>query len=299
MALFDEAKEEHRAGACRQMCERANRSLDAQDTADVLRLLETSGETCGCLKAAAMDAAELSYTEGVKSFDENAFSEALLKLRTALKLRPDHDLAGRYLEFTEAKLRLNADAALLEWRRNIDARQFAAATGTYRQLERSNVEGIASAQLSQIQEGYRQLLSQSITDWKRACQDGDSTAMRLIWARAIELIPDRDLAESVLGDMKCASKFCQWADTSTVMPRLTSRIEPIVSPALRRSISGSTTVYAHVRIDETGNVAVLETQGVHPGIRDAVRSAVEQWKFSPNSGRQECVETILPVLIQR
>jgi hypothetical protein len=49
MALFDEAKEEHREGTCRQICERANRSLDVQNTAEVLQLLETSDDTCGGL----------------------------------------------------------------------------------------------------------------------------------------------------------------------------------------------------------------------------------------------------------
>jgi hypothetical protein len=247
-----------------------NRSLDAQDIGAVLEQVAKPEQSCTCLQAAAMDAAELSYTEGIKSYEENSFAEALVKFRTALKLHPDHQLATRYLEFTEAKIRLNADAAVLEWRKNIEGRQFTIAAANYRQLQRSNVEGIADSQLHQIEEGYRDLLSQPLESWKRACQDGDSAAMRNLFTKAMDLVADPDLAQVFLAEMKCPTKFCMWTDTTTIMARLSNRVEPVIAPDLRRT-TAPTTVYAQVRIDENGNVAVVETQGNNPRVREAVR----------------------------
>jgi len=303
LALFEEAMAENRDTACRQICERANNSLDAQDIPAVLKLLETSHDTCMCLTAAAMDAAEFTYTEGVKSYDENDFPDALIKFHTALKLRPNHELARRYVDFTEEKIRLAADAAVLEWRKNIDGRQFALAAAKYRQIKGGNLEGVANAQLHEIQVGYRDLLSQSIESWKQACEDGNSPAMRNLWTKVMEIVADRDLAEEFLDEMKCPTKFCMWADSAAVMDHLNNRVDPVISPDLRRVVekSAPTTVYAHVRIDEAGNVDVLETQGIHPGIREAVRIAVGQWKFSApnNDNAQDCVEAIVPVVIPR
>jgi len=45
---------------------------------------------------------------------------------------------------------------------------------------------------------------------------------------------------------------------------------------------------------------VIETQGI-TGIRESVRSAVENWKFSTTRIEDEnrCVDTILPIVINR
>lgn len=303
IALFDEAKAEQTEDSCRQICQSVNRSLDAHDLAAVLEYVKTGPDDCTCLRAAALDAAELAYTEGVKSFQENDFGDSLLKFRTASELNPEHELARQYLEFTTAKLRLIADATLLEWRKNIDARQFALAVVNYRQLQSSNLEGIANSQLNQMRTAYRELLSRSIEGWKRACDDGDSTAMRNLWTQAMDVLPDRDLAETILDEMKCAKKFCLWTDATAAMTHLITRVEPAIPAAVRRAVEASapTTVYAHVRIDENGDVDVIETQGIHAGLRDAVRTAVEQWKFAPagKDNPQRCEETILPVVIPR
>ena len=301
--LFDEAKAEQREDGCRSICQAVNKSLDAHDLTAVLEYVKADSDACACLKAAAMDAAELAYTEGVNSFKENDFSDALVKFRTALELNPKHELATQYLEFTRAKLLLIADATFLEWQKNIDARNFALAVVNYRQLQGSNLEGIANSQLTQMQAGYRALLSQSIESWKKACQDGDSTTMRNLWTQAMDVLPDRDLAEAILHEMSCAKEFCLWSDATVAMTHLLNRVEPVIPPAVRRAIEASvpTTVYAHVKIGENGAVDVIETQGIHAGLREAVRGAVEQWKFAPaeQDKQQRCVETILPVVIPR
>src|SRR5262249_53569907 len=158
-----------------------------------------------------------------------------------------------------------------EWRKNIDAHQFGLAVADYHKLQALNLEGIANPQINQMQSTYRELLSQSIEGWKRACQDGDSITMRNLWSKTVEVLPDPELAETILRDMKCEKKFCSWTDTTAAMTVVT-RTEPAVPAGVLRSITASlpTTVYAHVRIDENGGVQVLETQGINAGLRDAV-----------------------------
>jgi hypothetical protein len=279
-----------------------NRSLDAHDLAAVLDDLKTGSDSCTCLQAAALDAAELAYSDGVQSFRDDDFAAALVKFRSALQFNPAHELSRQYLEFTGDKLRLIADTTLLEWRKNIDARQFALAVADYHKLQTLNVEGSANSQLNQMQTAYHALLSQSIEGWKRACQDGDSATMRNLWAKAAEVIPDPALADAILSDMKCDKKFCSWTETTAAMPHVITKVEPVLSAGVRRSFGAApTTVYAHVKIDENGGVEVIETQGINAGLRDAVRSAVAQWKFAPagNDKTQRCTETIIPVVIPR
>lgn len=303
VALFDEAKAEQRADGCRQICQTVNRSLDTRDLAAVLDHVKAGSDTCTCLNAAALDAAELAYSDGAQNFREDDFADALVKFRQALEFNPEHQLSRQYLEFTRIKLRLITDATFLEWRKNVDARQFGLAVNDYRKLQALNLEGMTDAQLSQMQTAYRQLLSESIEGWKRACQEGDAITMRNLWAKAIEVLPDHELAETILIDMKCEKKFCSWTDPTAAMSHVVNRVEPVLPAEVRRSIAASlpTTVYAHVRIDETGNVEVVETQGINAGLRDTIRNAVEQWKFAPAvyGEPHQCTETIIPVVIPR
>src|SRR5262249_4746812 len=156
--------------------------------------------------------------------------------------------------------------------------QFAFAVDDYRKLQALNLEGIADPQLNQIQAAYRALVSDSIDRWKRACQDGDSITMRNLWETAAEVLPAHDLAETILSEMKCDKEFCSWTDTTAAMTHVVNRVEPTLPADVRRSIAASlpTTVYAHVRIDESGNVEVIETQGTNAGLRDAIRNTIEQ-----------------------
>jgi hypothetical protein len=302
LALFDEAKAEGLQDSCRQICQTVNRSLDTHDLAAVLDQVKKGTDACTCLKAAALDAAELAYTDGAQSFRDDDFADALVKFRNALEFNREHVLSREFLELTRIKLRLIADATFLEWRKNIDARQFALAVDDYRKLQALNLEGIADPQLNQIQAGYRALLSESIEGWKRACQDGDSITMRNLWAKATEVLPAHDLVETILSEMKCDKKFCSWTDTTAALTHVVHRVEPTLPADVRRSIAASlpTTVYAHVRIDETGTVEVVETQGTNAGLRDAIRNTIEQWKFAPAEYKpQRCTETIIPVFIPR
>ena len=55
------------------------------------------------------------------------------------------------------------------------------------------------------------------------------------------------------------------------------------------------------RIDEKGNVTVKEVRGGNAAIQNAVKAAVERWKFLPAIVEQQvrCVETEIPIVISR
>ena len=85
------------------------------------------------------------------------------------------------------------------------------------------------------------------------------------------------------------------------MVRLKTRVDPVPPPAaynlLRRS---PLTVRVKTRIEETGSVTVNQTQGENAAVNEAVRSAVQRWKFSPAIVHDEirCVETEIPIVIR-
>ena len=63
---------------------------------------------------------------------------------------------------------------------------------------------------------------------------------------------------------------------------------------------GPATVHVKSRIDELGNVTVLDAHGPSPMLNDAVRTAVEKWKFSPvmDDKGPRCAEVDIPVIIK-
>ena len=304
MTLFEEVKREHSESVCQTVCAELDSHLAAGDIASFLERMDSGAADCSCVKAAALDAAELSYKEGVESYQKDDLTDALEKLRITLKLHPEHELATRYLELTKSKLRLASDRIRLQWQQNFDAQEFAKATATYRQLQAANVDDTATTQLGEIQAEYRKFLSTLLEPWKQACQNGDVSAMAILRTQATEMLPEPGFGAEILDQMKCAhEKACVWMDASLAMTRLTTRVSPAIPPGLRKVVEASAplTVYAQVSIGEDGKVRVIETQGIDPGIREAVRSAVEKWKFSAARIEDEnrCVDTILPIVINR
>ena len=84
------------------------------------------------------------------------------------------------------------------------------------------------------------------------------------------------------------------------MARIKTRVNPDISPALQNFIRGTQlTVRVKARIDETGNVTVSDAQGTNPSINNAVKSALEKWKFTPiiDQNGSRCVDTEIPIVI--
>ena len=299
ISLFEEAKEVHRAGACRTMCSEADRLLENGDVQALVAKIEFAGTDCVCLKATALDAADRSYQLGVDAYKQDDLVAALEDFRNVLKLNPEHELAPTYIELTQGKLRLAADRLLLEWRAHLDARAFGLAAAVYHRLQSSNIEGSATQPLNQMRVQYRQSLSALLETSKRACAAGDAVTMENLRRQAAELLPDPAIGEDLLTQMTtCIKKNCLQMSAQLALARLRTRVNPQIPAG---SAFGSVSVRVKAGIDEKGNVTVEEVLGGNSVIRTAVQKAVEQWKFLPAIVENEprCVETEIPFLISR
>ena len=87
--------------------------------------------------------------------------------------------------------------------------------------------------------------------------------------------------------------------STIAMARLKSQVSPSIP--FERLPTEPVNLRAKVRIDENGNVAVKEISGASPYVNEAMRSAMERWKFLPATvgDQRRCVETELPVLLKR
>ena len=82
------------------------------------------------------------------------------------------------------------------------------------------------------------------------------------------------------------------------MARLKTRVDPeIPASVLSRSLS----VRVQARIDEEGSVAVKGIRGGNTAVQNAVKTAVERWKFLPAIVEKQprCVETEIEIVINR
>jgi len=247
------------------------------------------------------DAANRSYQEGLEAYRKEDLPEAARKFRDALRINADHTGATQYLVLTEEKLRLAIDLKLLEWRKDFKDQAWTPAAAGYRQLESINADGIGSEALEQIRNEYRSALTSTLAAWNRACQGADNAAMSRLRSQATEMIPDPAFGQDLIGQMAtCSVKPCIKLDAPSVMLRVRSSEQPKIPPQveLRGAVHK---VRVQARIAENGDVTVVSANGESSAINDAVRTAVEKWKFSPAVVDREtrCVDTVFPIAITR
>jgi hypothetical protein len=90
-------------------------------------------------------------------------------------------------------------------------------------------------------------------------------------------------------------------DSQLAMLRLKQRVEPVFSTQAIAFLQNSTTVLVKVRIDDAGNVTVIDAAGPNILLTNPVRAAVAAWKFTPAMDEKgpRCVEAELPIVISR
>ena len=298
IALFDEVKAERNTNRCRTICMESDRLLDIGDAHSLLANLQSAAD-CVCLQATALDAAEHFYQEGFKAYQEKDYTSALENFRIALQFQPEHQLANSYVQLTLDKLRLAADQLFLEWRQNFEAKQFGLAAAIFHQLQSANIEGHATNSLNQAVTLYRQAVSGMVAAWKQACTSGALIEMENARSRASELLPDSTIAGDLLAQMQtCVNQKCLQMANRLAMARLKTRVDPEIPASL---LSRSVNVRVQTRIDEEGNVAVMGMRGGNAAVQNAVKTAVERWKFLPAIVEKQprCVETEIEVVINR
>lgn len=311
LTLFDEAKAEQKKTRCETFCISVDRLSKSADADGLLGLAQQAGDGCGCTSLA--DAAELLYKQGVDAYKRDDFTQALRKLRAALKFRPSHDLAGQYVELAESKVKLTVDRLVLDWRKNFEAQDFPKATALFQQLESSNVDGKADVALEQMRGEYRKTAYAKLESWNLSCASSGSAPLDTYRQQMKDLLPN----EAIVPDLalrfpSCESKVpetsppavaaapgCISMASQVAMARVKTRVGPDLPPHMVPL--QPLNLRAKVRIDESGNVVVKNIEGSNRYINEAMKTAIEKWKFIPATigDQRRCVETELPISLGR
>jgi hypothetical protein len=338
VALASDAKIEQNKLRCQTAGEDARRSLSAAEGTGLVALLESMKTRCPELAAVEPEAAELLYKKGLSDYKQGDLANAAQKFRLAVKLAPKHEMAAQYLELAENKLQVAEDRVLLDWQKNFDARQFKQAGAIYRQI--ASFGNNAVRPLDHMTAEYRQALIPLVEDVNRACSSNDAPKMDEMRNRISEMLPDPSFGEDIRSRMvPCSApppppelpKVAAIVETAVIAPatkqlpepeqivvkprvgcfhmdgalaliRLKSRVEPEIPAGVRTFISSSpVTILIKARIDERGNVTVIEATGANPVITSAMRTAVERWKFTPMADQDgaRCVDTEFPINLGR
>jgi tetratricopeptide (TPR) repeat protein len=301
IALADEAKAEQNETRCQVIRGDSRKFLDSGNPVAALNLTQSMKSKCSGLDTMEPEIAELFYKAGIEAYKAGQYSGALEKFRLALRLAPKHDLAAQYYDLTQGKLQINADRTLLEWRQNLETHNLRQAAARYEQMKTSK-DAPSPQMLEQMRTEYRSALGSLIDLWNRSCATGDAATMESIPQQLPDRLADPSLGEDLLAQMKpCVKKGCMPITMQLALARLKVQVNPVLTPALQDIARRSATlVHVKSRIDEKGDVTVLDAQGSSPMMNDAVRAAVERWKFSPvmDDKGARCADVDIPVSIK-
>jgi tetratricopeptide (TPR) repeat protein len=287
---------------CDKFCGQVDGLIMKGDFATAQNLLKSNGQ-CPCASSARSALIQARFKAGQEFYEKDRFAESATEFAAVLALDETHELANEYLKLSQHRLDLNAvQQVFSEWRTSFDNRQYEKAATAYEKIKSSNVGGIAAPLTTQIESEYQQALSRLVTSWKDACAGGDAATMDTIRIEASTVAPRPQLNREALAEMgQCqvrpAPRGCMRSDPMLAINRLTTRVNPMIDPALQRYVTRG--IRVAIQIDVAGNVTVIGTSNVNPRLADALKKAVEQWKFYPAIVNNEprCVETELPITL--
>ncbi len=299
VALAIDARKEEKDVRCHATVDDAHKLLQAENTGLLVDLLGTMKTQCPALSAFSRRLQTYCSKRGLRLTRKGDLPVALQNFRGALKFDPKNELASDYAGIAEGKLQLGADRIYLDWRKDFDAHQYRTAGAKYRDMS-----AIASEQtLKQAQSAYREVLSGLVQNWNRLCPTGNKAAMDGVRSQIDELLPDPSFGEDLRSQMSNCSKTggCVAMNSHVMLTRLKVRVNPDITRDMRAMLGQSQLVHVKLRVDESGNVAVSEVQGAVPMINNAVRVAVERWKFTPSVDENgaRCTETEIVMSIER
>jgi tetratricopeptide (TPR) repeat protein len=331
VALANDAKAEQIRLRCETAVQDARRSLAANDAATLMNIHRAMRPNCAGLADVEPAAAELVYKTGLTSYKQGDFSSALKSFRSALKLSPRHELAASYVELTEGQLQIAEDRLVLQWQKKFEAKDYKAAASDYRQVVALGDSGNPQT-ITRITQEYRKAMTSLVDTWKRTCAGGDSSGMSQIRSQVTEMVPEPTFADDLQSQIRfCTaspapsapkvaarldsrtdtvvqgsantrqdSSSCLQMDSQLALARLKTKVDPEIPPGSRAYLQNTQiTVRVKARIDESGNVQTTEVTGSNVILNNAVRNAVDRWKFSPVSDRSgpRCVNTEIPVVM--
>ncbi len=183
---------------CQSLLNDAQKQYAAGNSDNLVKVIGSGQAKCPGVSALSSKAADMVFKEGLEIYKKSQMTEALQKFRTALVLDPSHDLAAQYVDLTERKLEFTADRALIAWRKDFDAGEFALAAGDYREL--ASLKN--SNEIDSIQAEYRRALSSHLDSWNRACATDDIPTMERLRLQAAAMLPYPSFGEDILAKME-------------------------------------------------------------------------------------------------
>jgi len=331
IALANEAKAEQSVVRCKAAVDDARKSLNSGDSVALLSLLRSMKPRCAELAAVEPEAAELLFKKGLSEYKQGMLPGALQSFRAAVSLAPKHELATQYLELAQSKLQVAGDRVLLDWQKNFQSKEYRQAAAVYRQIASFKDAGTEET-LDMMRAEYLKVLDPLVESYNRVCSGGDTVKGSQIRDQIAEVIPEPSVGSDLRSKMvSCAPPApvvppvpetrvaaasesrsapvnsrprseCFQMDSQLALHRLKHRVEPTFSTqALAYLQNAQLTVQVKVRIEENGNVTVLESSGGNGLVANAVRAAVAGWKFTPamDDKGPRCVNTQLPIVITR
>lgn len=332
VALANDARNEQTKTRCVEAKDTARRGIVSGDAIGVLALLRSMKPKCPDLAELEPETAELLYKTGLTQYKKNEFPAALQAFRSALALAPKHELAAQYVELTENKLQVSQDRLILDWQRNFEARQYKDAGANYRELASFGADANPKI-MGQMTGEYRKALLPLVDNWNRTCPNADASTIAQMRTQITDLIPEPSFADDIRSKMvactpvetattpkpvaKIESKTeltgdkiagaakptgCLAMESQLALTRLKTKVDPEIPREARAYIQNSQVpVRVKARIDMSGNVTVSDVNGINVIINNAIRTAVEKWKFSPivDLSGPRCVDTELLIMVGR
>jgi TonB family protein len=336
IALAGEAKTAMTKIRCQVVSDDARTNLKSGNAAAVRKLLTSPDSKCVDMVGIGPEAADLLYKAGMESYKNSDYVNALQNFQAALKFSPKHELAAQYVDLAQGRIQVAEDRALIQWQKNFDAHQMKDAAVQFRLITSYN-DNKSSQAVRQASDQYRKALTSLVETWNKTCPSGDMAAMNDIRNQITELLPEPSFGDDIRATMKPCNppeikadlpsnrqvnavsgasssdgktdvksamvnltNQCLQIDYRVALTRLKTRVEPEIPREARPYIqSSSVTVRVKIRVDALGNVISSETPGGNPIFNNAVKSAVDRWKFSPamDTTGARCVDTEIPMVI--
>jgi TonB family protein len=336
IALAGEAKTAMTRIRCQVIGDEARSNLKSGNAIAVRKLLTSPDSKCVDMVAIGPEAADLLYKAGMESYKNSDYVNALQNFQAALKFSPKHELAAQYVDLAQGRIQVAEDRALIQWQKNFDAHQLKDAAVQFRLMISYN-ETKSSQAIRQASDQYQKALTSLVEAWNKTCSSGDTAAMNDIRNQITELLPEPGFGEDIRATMKPCNppemkadlpsnrqvnavsgastsegktevksamvnltNQCLQVDYRVALTRLKTRVEPEIPREARPYIqSSSVTVRIKIRVDALGNVISSETPSGNPIFNNAVKTAVDRWKFSPamDATGARCVDTEIPLVI--
>jgi tetratricopeptide (TPR) repeat protein len=295
--LAEEAKAEEGELRCRSVLTQLDERLANSESSDTVSFIESNQKTCPTLSSIRPKVADNLFKEGLDAYKKDRLQEALEKFQLALRMDSKHELSSQYVDLTKSKLEVAADRALLAWRKDFNAGDFASAVRDYRELASHS----RADKIDEVRGEYRRILAGLVESWNAACAKNDTVGMEAVRVRVNTMLPESSFAEDLIAKMNnCTPTGCLQMTAPMALARLKNRVDPVFPPyVIAQMRTSPVTVRVKTRINEKGDVTGSEPQAGNPLLYPAVRAAVEQWKFSPAvvQGDARCVDTEIPITI--